>query len=187
MIVTKSFKKIKKFSSPIAVTLGIFDLVHLGHQKILQHLHEKKKKCNGSSYLITFEPHPQLVLKSRAKPIKILTTLEEKIKILQNTDLDYLLVLEFTQELSEMTGERFIEEILLDKIGMVDVTIGYDHAFGYRRSGNISTLKKYSEMQKQLKDTTIKVRDKVWQLEMRNDSMHNALNLSRIIRPVPVE
>jgi riboflavin kinase / FMN adenylyltransferase len=143
MKILKNIEEIPQEKNPV-VTIGTFDGLHLGHQQIFHHLKEKKERYKGTSFLITFEPHPQLILKFKNDPIYILTTLEEKIETLKDFDIDYILVLEFTQELSKMTGEDFIENILLQKIGMIDVVIGYDHAFGYKRSGNIETLHSYA-------------------------------------------
>ena len=106
MKILKNIEEIPQEKNPV-VTIGTFDGLHLGHQQVFHHLKEKKARYNGTSFLITFEPHPQLILKFKSDPIYILTTLEEKIEILKDFDIDYILVLEFTQELSKMPGENF--------------------------------------------------------------------------------
>ena len=143
MNILRKVSEIPSLTNPV-VTIGTFDGIHLGHQQIFQHLFEIKKSCNGISFLITFEPHPQLVLKSKNTPIKIITSLDEKLEIISKFNIDYVLVLNFTSKLSKMSGESFIEEILIKKLGIVDIVIGYDHAFGYNRSGNINTIREYS-------------------------------------------
>lgn len=143
MNILRKVSEIPSLTNPV-VTIGTFDGIHLGHQQIFQHLFEIKKSYNGVSFLITFEPHPQLVLKSKSTPIKLITSLDEKLEIISKFNIDYVLVLNFTSKLSKMSGESFIEEILIKKLGIVDIVIGYDHAFGYNRSGNINTIREYS-------------------------------------------
>lgn len=126
------------------ITIGTFDGIHLGHQKLISHLLEKKKRYNGTAFLVTFEPHPQIVLNNRNQPISILTTLEEKLEVLQQFPIDGVVVIPFTKKLSELSGQLFIKKILIDKIGMKDIVIGYDHAFGKNRSGNVETLREMS-------------------------------------------
>ncbi|GBD93773.1 riboflavin biosynthesis protein RibF [bacterium BMS3Abin05] len=134
---------IPKTNFPV-ITIGTFDGIHLGHQKLIKHLLEKKSRYHGTAFLVTFEPHPQLVLNNKNRPISILTTLEEKVEILKKFSLDGVVVIPFTKALSELSGKLFIKSILIDKIGFKDVVIGYDHAFGKNRSGNAETLKKMS-------------------------------------------
>ncbi len=144
MKVLRKLDEIEQVSDPV-ITIGTFDGIHLGHQQLIKHLQEKKRRYRGHSYVITFEPHPQLILQSKISPIQILSTLDEKIGYISEFNIDYLLVLEFTPELSRLTGEQFIEDVLIKRIGMVDVVIGYDHAFGYKRSGNIDTLRRFGK------------------------------------------
>jgi len=144
MKVLQHVDEIHDSSNPVA-TIGTFDGLHLGHQRLIHLLEEKKQQYQGTSYLITFEPHPQLILKNKNKPISILTTLNEKIELLQQFDVDYLLVLPFTQELAQKSGEQFIESVLYRRLGLVDVVIGYDHSFGFNRSGNVKLLQRFAE------------------------------------------
>jgi len=143
MDVFLDLNSIPKKEFPI-IAIGTFDGIHLGHQKLISHVLEKKKRYNGTAFLVTFEPHPQLILNTRNQPISILTTLEEKIEILQEFPIDGVIVIPFTRELSELSGSLFIKEILIKKIGFKDIVIGYDHAFGKKRSGNVETLRKMS-------------------------------------------
>jgi len=136
--------EIEECNFPI-VTIGTFDGVHLGHQKLIQHLLQKKKKLGGTTVLVTFEPHPQSVISNKKIPIFLLTTLDEKLQILKQLGLDCVLVLSFAQPIANMQGDKFVEKILVEKIGAKDIVVGYDHAFGKERSGNIETLKLLSK------------------------------------------
>jgi len=125
------------------VSLGTFDGVHLGHQAILAKLKEKSAQTDSVASMITFEPHPQLVVQREFQAsVHILTTIEEKIEIFTELGLDQLVVAHFTRSLAGMAPERFIEHILLDRLHMKQVIIGHDHAFGHGRSGNFQLLEK---------------------------------------------
>ena len=141
MKIFRQIDEIEQASEPV-VTIGTFDGVHRGHQHLIQRLNRKKAERNGTSYLITFHPHPQIVLDSRESPVRLLTSLDEKITLLQKLGIDRLVILPFSKEFARLTGEEFIQEILVERIGVKEIVIGYDHAFGYRRSGNIDTVQK---------------------------------------------
>jgi riboflavin kinase / FMN adenylyltransferase len=123
------------------VTSGTFDGVHLGHQKILQRLIEIAKHNNGESVVITFWPHPRMVLNHSNTPIKILNTFEEKAELLREQGIDHLLRLPFTKEFSQLSSQDFIKKILVDTIGTKKLVIGYDHRFGKNREGSFEQLK----------------------------------------------
>lgn len=122
------------------VTSGTFDGVHLGHQKILARLAELAKKKNGHSVLITFWPHPRLVLGNSRNDLKLLSTIDEKIDLLRSFGLDYLIVIPFTKEFSQLSSEQFVRDILVDRIGTKMLVIGYDHHFGRNREGSFEYL-----------------------------------------------
>ena len=127
------------------LTTGTFDGIHLGHQTIIKRLCEIAKANHQCSTVVTFEPHPQFVIKPNRKPdLKLLTTLEEKIAILEQAQVDRLIIIPFTNEFSQLTSTSFIEDILIKKIGFSQIIIGYDHAFGKDRQGNIEILKELS-------------------------------------------
>ncbi|HZW38469.1 MAG TPA: bifunctional riboflavin kinase/FAD synthetase [Ignavibacteriaceae bacterium] len=126
------------YNKKTILTLGTFDGLHLGHQQILNKIISKAKD-DGRSFLITFEPHPRTVL-SKGFEARIITTLEEKIKVLEKIGIDNLLVINFTKEFSQISSEDFIKNYLVEKIGLSDIVIGYDHHFGKGRSGNKETL-----------------------------------------------
>ena len=123
------------------VTSGTFDGVHFGHQKILRRLHEITRKNGGESVLITYWPHPRLVLYPNQE-LSLLTSIEEKAKLLNQEHVNHLVIIPFTQEFSSLSSEEFIKGILVDKIGTKKLVIGYDHKFGKNRSGSFEELKK---------------------------------------------
>lgn len=125
-----------------ALTVGTFDGVHLGHQAILTRL-ERSKATGGAATLVTFEPHPQLILQKPARPpIRLLTTIHEKIAILAALGLERLVILSFTSEFAQIEPETFVRSYLYEKIGFQCFVIGHDHNFGRDRSGNIGLLHK---------------------------------------------
>jgi riboflavin kinase/FMN adenylyltransferase len=134
----------EKFSN-VATTIGSFDGVHLGHKRIIETLCGISGKLGLKPTLITFEPHPQLVLGKRG-PVEILTTLEEKLALLSPLGLDTVIVLEFNCQLASYPPEDFVRHILKDKLDMQALVIGFDHHFGKDRSGNTNLLKQMSEL-----------------------------------------
>jgi riboflavin kinase / FMN adenylyltransferase len=123
------------------VTSGTFDGVHVGHQKILRRLREIAKACNGETVVLTFWPHPRLVLKPEDTSLKLLNTFEEKAELLKEQGIQHLIRIPFTKEFSQITGEEFISRVLVDTIGTKKLVIGYDHHFGKNREGSFEQLK----------------------------------------------
>lgn len=123
------------------VTSGTFDGVHLGHQKILSRLKEIAEKNSGETVVITFWPHPRLVLKPEDQSLKLLNTFEEKAGLLKEQGIHHLLRIPFTKEFSQITSLEFIKDILVDRIGTKKLVIGYDHRFGRNREGSFEELK----------------------------------------------
>ncbi len=129
-----------------AVTIGTYDGVHLGHRAIISTLVSDAKARGLRSVVITFEPHPRLVLgKTNGAPIFLLSTLEEKLSALESLGVDCVIVIHFTKEFSETPAETFVEEVLVEKIGLAEIVIGYDHMFGKNRGGSFETLARLSE------------------------------------------
>ncbi len=122
-----------------AATLGTFDGVHNGHRQIIANLLEVSRKGNLHPVLVTFDPHPQMVLGTRG-PIEILTTLDEKLDLLKDTGIETVVVLEFNRQLASFPPQQFVKDILMDKLGMKALIIGFDHAFGKNREGNKELL-----------------------------------------------
>lgn len=129
-----------------ALTVGTFDGIHLGHQAILARLKEKSAETGGTTTLVTFEPHPQLVLKKPDKsPIGLLTTIEEKIAILKKLGLERLVIFKFTPQAASIEPDIFVRDILCQQIGFKHIVIGHDHNFGHQRLGNIQLLKRLAQ------------------------------------------
>lgn len=126
------------------VTIGSFDGVHLGHACVIQHLKEKAAFIGGESVIISFEPHPREVLYPLEKKPGILTTLKEKIAILEQYGVDHLIILKFTLEFSRQSYTEFVKDILVDKIKIKGLVVGYDHRFGKDRAGNYESLQDLS-------------------------------------------
>ena len=143
MQVHYGFESYKNIKNPI-VTVGTFDGVHFGHQKIIQRLQKIAKKNNGESVLLTFDPHPRKILLND-QGLKLIHTINEKINILENLGLDHLVIYPFTLEFSKFSAKRYIDELLIQKLGTYTLVIGYDHHFGNDREGNIDLLKKYEK------------------------------------------
>lgn len=126
------------------VTIGTFDGVHLGHQKIIKRLVELKNKQGGEIVLFTFSPHPRKVLFPEQTDLKLITTTEEKCKLLQQFGVDHVLVYPFTKEFSKMHAQDYISDIIAKGLKTKTLVIGYDHHFGANREGNIETLKQFA-------------------------------------------
>jgi riboflavin kinase/FMN adenylyltransferase len=123
------------------VTSGTFDGVHLGHQKILSRLREVAQKENGETVVLTFWPHPRLVLHPEDTSLKLLNTFDEKADLLREQGIEHLIRIAFTKEFSQLTSEEFIFKILVQTIGTKKLVIGYDHHFGKNREGSFEQLK----------------------------------------------
>jgi len=123
------------------VTTGTFDGVHVGHRKIINRLNEIARKIDGESVLLTFHPHPRMVLFPDDHGLELITTMDEKIQLLEDAGIDNLIIHPFTKEFSRKTSLEFIREVLVEKIGTSVLVIGYDHHFGRNREGSFEHLK----------------------------------------------
>ncbi len=123
------------------VTVGNFDGVHLGHQALMQKVKERTKDINGTSVVFTFEPHPVKVL--RGKHLPLITPFPRKMELIAQQGIEIAICPPFTKEFAQIEAREFICEILMKKIGMKEMVVGYDFAFGKKREGNIDTLKKW--------------------------------------------
>lgn len=131
-------------ANPI-VTIGSFDGVHKGHVQVIESLKRVAQHLGGETVIISFEPHPREVLYPREKRPGILTTLEEKIEILTSHGVEHLIILQFTQSLAELNYSDFVRHVLVDKVGIKGLVVGYDHRFGKNREGTFDKLKELSE------------------------------------------
>jgi riboflavin kinase/FMN adenylyltransferase len=122
------------------VTSGTYDGVHKGHQKILQRMIEVAKGEGGETVLISFWPHPRMVLNNDPGFLKLINTMEEKQELLRNIGINHLILIPFTREFAQTSSTDFIKNILVDSIGTRKLIIGYNHRFGKNREGNFNNL-----------------------------------------------
>ncbi len=123
------------------ISIGIFDGVHKGHAAIFNRARQRAAELEGESVIVTFWPHPRLVLGSDTSQLKFLTTMDEKKMLIEKHEIDHLIILEFTREFSRLPACRFIKEYLVDGVGLKHLVFGYDHHFGHKREGNFENLK----------------------------------------------
>jgi riboflavin kinase/FMN adenylyltransferase len=142
----KIYSSIEEFKpqKPSVVTIGTFDGVHSGHRKIIDRLVSQAKISGYESVLLSFFPHPRMVVQHQAD-IKLLHTLEERAQILESTGLDHLIVHPFSKDFARQTAESYIENILVKALKTKHIIIGYDHRFGKNRTADISDLRSFGE------------------------------------------
>ncbi|HUH32653.1 MAG TPA: bifunctional riboflavin kinase/FAD synthetase [Daejeonella sp.] len=126
------------------VTIGTFDGVHVGHQKIINRLLEITRQTNGESVILTFFPHPRMILHPEDVNLKLITTMAEKASLLEAAGINHLIITPFTRDFSNLSPEEYIKDFLVDRIGTRRIVIGYDHRFGKDRSGGLKHLQQYS-------------------------------------------
>lgn len=126
------------------VTIGTFDGVHIGHQKIISRLQEVAKKSGGETVILTFFPHPRMILHPDDLNIKLISTMNEKAEKLEALGIDHLIITPFTRDFSNLTPQEYIKEILVEKIGTRHIIIGYDHRFGKDRKGGLKELQSFA-------------------------------------------
>ena len=127
------------------VTIGTFDGVHYGHQQIIEKLVSEAKKANKKSVVLTFFPHPRMVLQ-KDNSLELINTIDERATLLKKTGLDYLIIHPFSKEFSKMSALEFVRDILVNQLNISKLIIGYDHHFGKNREGNITQLSEYSHV-----------------------------------------
>ncbi|GGE32247.1 bifunctional riboflavin kinase/FAD synthetase [Sphingobacterium cellulitidis] len=128
------------------VTIGTFDGVHVGHQKILNKLRELGKDNTGETVLLTFYPHPRLIINPDDDSLRLINDIEEKVERLNLAGIDHLIITPFTRDFSNQNPEEYISDVLVNKIGCKKIVIGYDHHFGKDRKGTIKDLIHFSEI-----------------------------------------
>ena len=139
MKIYHQLSEFKKLPNAV-VTIGTFDGVHFGHQKIIKRLCELAKSSGGETVLLTFFPHPRMIIDPENQELKMINTIDEKAQILASLGVDHLIITPFTRDFSNLSAEEYIKIILVDAIGTKKIIIGYDHRFGKDRLGNIQTL-----------------------------------------------
>lgn len=125
------------------VTVGTFDGVHRGHQAILDYLLGRAERRHGTSTLLSFHPHPRSVVHDQDVPL--LTTVEERARILEDIGLDRFVVVPFTTDFSELTAREYVRQVLVEGIGLQEIAVGYDHRFGQGRAGDVALLREMGE------------------------------------------
>lgn len=143
MKVFRDISEIKKINGAV-LTIGTFDGVHLGHQKIINRINEIKLNTGLETVLFTFDPHPRKVLFPEQKDLKLITNTNEKLDLLSRFGIDNVLVFPFNNEFAQMQPDKYISDIIVSALNTKYIVIGYDHRFGANRAGGIDTLKKLS-------------------------------------------
>ncbi len=138
----KIYRDLTEIAEPFShacVTIGNFDGVHLGHQMLFGEVVQRAFRSNGSSVAVTFDPHPLQVL--RPDGIKLISTCEQKTELIEHAGIDVLVIIPFSMKFAGIKADSFVDDILLNTIGVKELVVGYDYAFGKGRAGNIEFLK----------------------------------------------
>jgi riboflavin kinase/FMN adenylyltransferase len=135
------------FFKNAAITIGTFDGVHSGHLQIINQLKKEAQRNNGETVIITFDPHPRMILNQQKDkpPIQLLNTLSEKIELLNKQGIDHLVIVPFTVEFSNQSADEYIADFLVSKFKPKIIIIGYDHRFGKNRTGDYKLMEKYQQ------------------------------------------
>ncbi|TDQ08849.1 bifunctional riboflavin kinase/FAD synthetase [Pedobacter metabolipauper] len=144
MKIYNHLSEFKKLNNAVA-TIGTFDGVHYGHQKIIKRLCELAKANGGESVILTFFPHPRLIIDPENQDLKMINTIHEKAKILAGLGVDHLIITPFTRDFSNLSPSEYIKNILVDTIGIKQIIVGYDHRFGKDRKGGMDDLIEFSK------------------------------------------
>ncbi len=142
----KIYRNLDEITAPFAdaqVTIGNFDGVHLGHRVLFERVVEQARREQGTSVAVTFDPHPLKVLSPNG--IRLISTTQQKIEQIERAGIDVLVIIPFTPEVAATPAEMFVDRILLEKIGLRGLVIGYDYALGKGRQGDIAFLRKQGE------------------------------------------
>ena len=145
MKIFTDFEDLASIPNPV-LTIGTFDGVHIGHQKIIQRLNAEAAKVGGESVLFTFYPHPRMVLYPENHGLRLIQTQAEKMDKLRRCGLDNVIIYPFTQEFSRLSAIEFVRDFLVNKLKVRTLVIGYDHQFGRNREGSIGFLRDVSEI-----------------------------------------
>tara|TARA_Y100001960_G_scaffold57581_1_gene59337 strand:- start:155 stop:1087 length:933 start_codon:yes stop_codon:yes gene_type:complete len=143
-LITQNLKEYNS-TKPSVITVGTFDGIHIGHKEIINELCLISKKKKLKSIILSFSPHPKIVLKN-SSDIMLINSMDEKVDILNKYNLDYFLIKEFTIEFSRLTALEFVRDILVNKLNVKHIIVGYDHHFGRNRDASIIQLKEFGEL-----------------------------------------
>src|SRR5580704_3030362 len=141
MNVHKDLEQLPLFKNAV-ITIGTFDGVHIGHQKIIQQLKQEAEQIGGETVIITFHPHPRKIVGT--KEIRLINTFDEKIELLAKQGIDHFVIVPFTERFSQQTAEEYIHDFLVRRFCPHTIIIGYDHRFGKDRKGDYHLLEKLS-------------------------------------------
>lgn len=144
----KIYRSLEDFS-PVenaVVTIGTFDGVHIGHQKILTHLKEVAHTIKGETILLTFFPHPRLIINPDDDSLRLINDIEEKVSQLSKVGIDHLIIIPFSRDFSNQSPEEYISNVLVGKLGTKKIVIGYDHHFGKDRKGSMGDLEQFASI-----------------------------------------
>jgi riboflavin kinase/FMN adenylyltransferase len=156
------------------VTTGTFDGLHVGHRTILNRLKEIAAAINGETVVLTFFPHPRMVLYPDNKDLKLIDTIDERIEFLKAENIDHLIIHPFSKEFSRLSSIEFVREILINKLGTKKLVIGYNHQFGRNREGSFEHLKEFSSLYGfEVEDIPAKIVDDV---DVSSTKIRNAIN-----------
>jgi len=144
ILITDLNQIFQPFSSSV-LTIGNFDGIHLGHQGLFQKVRERARAIQGTSVVVTFNPHPAQILRPSKAPRQIVAD-ENKARLIFQHGIEVVLSLPFSKEFAQLPAKSFIREVLLDTIGMKEIVIGYDYTFGRKREGNIHLLKEFGDL-----------------------------------------
>jgi riboflavin kinase/FMN adenylyltransferase len=144
MQVHTQLSQLPNFRNPV-ITIGTFDGVHQGHRRIIERIKTLAEECEGESVVITFEPHPRLLLNPDDQSLTLIHTIPEKTEVLSALNVDHLVVVPFTLEFARQTAEAYVEDFLIGHFHPHTIVIGYDHQFGAERSGNYQLLERYQK------------------------------------------
>lgn len=140
----KGLAHLPKFKNAV-LTIGTYDGVHFGHQQIIRRINEIAANIDGESVMLTFDPHPRLVLNPNDDRLKLISTIDEKEELLEKFGLNHLVIAEFSKEFASMEAEEYVEKILVHNFHPKQIVIGYDHRFGKGRRGDIELLRKLAD------------------------------------------
>ena len=139
MQIHRDITNLPQFKNAV-ITIGTFDGVHLGHRQIIDNLKTAAAEVNGESVIITFHPHPRKVVSSVITGVRLINTLAERIELLEQTGIDHLVIVPFTDFFANQTAEEYIQDFLVEKFRPHTIIIGYDHRFGKERSGDYKLM-----------------------------------------------
>jgi len=144
MQIIQDIETIKEPFKSAVITIGNFDGVHIGHQALFHEVIERAEAMDGTAIAMTFEPHPIRVIKQNGYP-PLITLYEQKAELIEKAGIDVLICIPFTMDFAALSARTFVEEILIERIGMKAVIVGQDYTFGNRREGNVELLKQYGD------------------------------------------